>query len=181
MAVPAGQGDAAKSGERGGDIGGRRGLKVFARLNPITHEKHRDALVIGIRSAVRRGVSAARAGRGRVPGPVRFGNKEEVTAASREEAIRLRCSERTPGRGRILQFFGAINGEDTGNRLDGLAHGVKTGGIRLQFVVDARSKINVGGGDSRDDRLREMKRLQSHFDVRLHLGEVQPASFPCRR
>src|SRR2546429_5413266 len=36
-----------------------------------------------------------RAGRGRIPGPVRFGDKEEVSAAGREEAIRLGCSERS--------------------------------------------------------------------------------------
>src|SRR5256884_5851143 len=119
-----------------------------------------------------------RAGRGRIPGPVRFGDKEEVSAAGREEAIRLGCSERTPGRGGILEFFPPINGEDPGNRFDGLEHGVKCGGIRLQFVVDSGSTIYVGLGNFRDNRLWEMKRLESRFDVRLHPREIQPARLP---
>src|SRR5438132_9261053 len=33
-------------------------------------------------------------------------------------SIRLGCSERTPGRGGILEFFPPINGEDPGNRFE---------------------------------------------------------------
>src|SRR5437660_10177133 len=100
MAFQGGERDAAKGGQGGGDIGRRRGLEVFPGLNAITHKKHRHALIVGIRTAVRGAVGADRAGRGRIPGPVRVGVKEEGSAAGREGASRVVVSWSATGRGR---------------------------------------------------------------------------------
>src|SRR5207244_2043013 len=91
------------------DVGVAGIHRLLANRNSLTTAR---VVIVGIRTAVRGAVGADRAGRGRIPGPVRFGDKEEVSAAGREEAIRLGCSERTPGRGGILEFFPPINGED---------------------------------------------------------------------
>src|SRR5437660_12923204 len=70
VAVAGSEGDAAESGERGGDVGGRDGLEVLAGLDPEAHQQNGDVLVIIVGDAVTGAVRARLSGRSAVKEPV---------------------------------------------------------------------------------------------------------------
>src|SRR5690242_8729741 len=167
MAVAGGEGDAAKGGERGSDVGGSDGLKVFAGLDAVAHEKHGHMLVVIVGRAVAGAVGAGFSCRSAVHEPVRFRNDEEFTAAPGEITKGKSAKSRALRGGTVVQFFGAIDGGDAGLRERCPDDGLHSRVVVLQLLVNAGSKINVAAVDARNSGFGVVERRKSSFDLVL--------------
>src|SRR5207249_4689723 len=108
------EGNAAEGGEGWSNVGGCNRLEVLAGLDVKAHQQNGNMLIVVLGHAVAGAVRARLSNGSAIQEPVRFRQDEEVAATSGKITIgeganggALRC-------GAVTQFFGAIDGGDTG-------------------------------------------------------------------